>query len=657
MDAWFIVAAVAIVGLGVVIVIALRQRRAMARIHQRLGIGPERDPVAAAASLQDDVARAEAQVDTLIDDRTAFVDAMAQGVLFVDDRLRIVRANAAAHELLGKTATPLAGHSLIEAFLDTGVEGLARTAMASGSASGEIAVAGADGPRLLLRARTAPSGGLWLIIDDVSELRRLQQIRAEFIDNLSHELRTPLTTVSLLAETLAREADASGEAVPPRMRDRIGKIEVETGHLVQMVNELLDLSRIESGGALGVLDLLDLGELATDSTERLRLFAERQAVALQVAIEGSIPSVRGDADRLGQVIVNLLHNAVKFSPGGGPVTVAVRPEPTEVVVAVADHGVGIPPAAQGRIFERFYKVDRARVRGETGGTGLGLAISRHIVEQHGGRIWVEFDRGDRQYIFVLDPGRRGGLMDRLHVTTLNIRNLADRWFERLPLLLADMAALQPDLLGLQEVVYVMQQDRLIGAAGEGHYRAVRGWAGRPEYGNSLLIREPLATDGVDRLELGLQRSAQSSTVAMPGGANVRVVVTHLHHLVPDASARDEQTAAIVEWLADGPPSDVTIVMGDFNAHPLEPAPSRLRAAGFRSAFAEANGAEPAVTWPSGLQAPAMDTDGDPACLDYIWVRGAVTVESSRLVFDRPDADDPTLFPSDHIGISAMLQIG
>ena len=248
-------------------------------------------------------------------------------------------------------------------------------------------------------------------------------------------------------------------------------------------------------------------------------------------------------------------------------------------------------------------------------------------------------------------------MDRLHVATLNIRNLADRWFERLPLLLADMATLQPDLLGLQEVVYVMQQDRLIGAAGEGRYDAVRGWAGRPEYGNSLLVREPLTASGSDRLDLGLSRSALRSVVALSGGASVLVVVTHLHHLGPDAVERDEQTATLLAWLEEVPKADATIVMGDFNADPDEPAPARLRGAGFRSAYAEANGAEPAVTWPSGLIAPAMDTDGDPACLDYIWLRGAIRVESARLVFDRPAPEDPTLYPSDHLGIAAQLEIG
>ena len=111
---------------------------------------------------------------------------------------------------------------------------------------------------------------------------------------------------------------------------------------------------------------------------------------------------------------------------------------------------------------------------------------------------------------------------------------------------------------------------------------------------------------------------------------------------------------MLEWIGAAPPVDALIAMGDFNADPTEPTYGRMRAAGFRSAYAEANGAEPAVTWPSGLQAPAMDTDGSPECLDYIWVKGAVSVESARLAFDRPDPEDPTLYPSDHLGISAHL---
>jgi endonuclease/exonuclease/phosphatase family metal-dependent hydrolase len=248
-------------------------------------------------------------------------------------------------------------------------------------------------------------------------------------------------------------------------------------------------------------------------------------------------------------------------------------------------------------------------------------------------------------------------MDPLHVATLNIRNIADRWPERQGLLYADMAALQPDLLGLQEVVFVVQQDRLIGAAGEGFYTAVRGWAGRPEYGNSLLLRTPLVAESFERLELSFGRAVFRLRLTLPAGATVVVVVTHLHH-PPDAAAeRDAQTAAIVDWLKGSPAADGLIVMGDFNADPDEPAYGRMTKAGFRSAHFVANGREPAYTWPSGIQAPGMDTDGEADCLDYIWVRGAIGVRECGLAFDRPDPTDPTLYPTDHLGLAAHLEIG
>jgi endonuclease/exonuclease/phosphatase family metal-dependent hydrolase len=249
-------------------------------------------------------------------------------------------------------------------------------------------------------------------------------------------------------------------------------------------------------------------------------------------------------------------------------------------------------------------------------------------------------------------------VDPLHVATLNVRNLADRWDERLTLLLADMAALQPDLMGLQEVVYPLQQDRLLGAAGAGHYATHRGWAGRPEYGNSILVREPLEADDPERLDLGRDRSATRVRLPLVGGTRLTFAATHLHHEVAGAAVRDEQAAAVIGWLDGGAgDADATVVVGDFNADPSEPAYARMVAAGYRSAYAAANGSEPAVTWPSGLQAPAIDDDGDPSCLDYIWVRGRVRVVSARLVFDRPAVDDPGLYPSDHVGVAAQVEIG
>jgi two-component system phosphate regulon sensor histidine kinase PhoR len=347
----------------------------------------------------------ELELDQQIRNASYLADVMGMGIVRLDEHGSVELANAAAHSLLRRPAGSLRGRSTVEAFVDNRIENVISTAVTSGGASGEFRLGGTDGPIVVVRARTSPTGGVWVVLEDVSELRRLQQIRTEFVDNLSHELRTPLSTVSLLAETLARDAEAAGDGVPPKMRDRIAKIEVETGHLVQMVNELLDLARIEGGGPMTLMDDVDLGRIAQESADRLRLFADRQGLRLVVDVPRRVPPVRGDEARLAQVIVNLVHNALKFSrsadqdddPTIGPegiadeVRLSVRDAGDQVLLLVEDHGVGIPKADQDRIFERFYKVDRARVRG--GGTGLGLAIARHVVEQHGGRIRVESEEG------------------------------------------------------------------------------------------------------------------------------------------------------------------------------------------------------------------------------------------------------------------------
>jgi two-component system phosphate regulon sensor histidine kinase PhoR len=327
-------------------------------------------------------------------ERADLDDILPVGVLHFGADRRVKRANERAHVILGAAPGRLVGRTMMEAFLD---------ARAEAYVLGPDAAAGAEEPALelrlgdpepspvLLRVDRRSATDLVVIMEDVGELRRLQQIRREFVDNLSHELRTPLTTVSLLAETLAR--DAENADVPAKMRDRIAKIEIETGHLVQMVGELLDLARIEGGSPLRLTDDIDLGRLAETSVERLRPFAERGGITLLVEADTAAPHVRGDEARLGQVLVNLVHNAVKFSNAGGEVRISVRPEEggTGATVAVEDHGIGIAKADRPRVFERFYKVDRARVRG--GGTGLGLAIARHVIAGHGGRIGVESEEG------------------------------------------------------------------------------------------------------------------------------------------------------------------------------------------------------------------------------------------------------------------------
>ena len=207
---------------------------------------------------------------------------------------------------------------------------------------------------------------------------------------------------------------------PPRMRERIGKLEVETGNIAQMVAELLDLARIESGGRQLHLDDVDLGRIAAESADRLRPFAERQGVGLRIEVPDGLPPVRGEAARLAQVFANLLHNAVKFSPAGTEVRVGVRRDGRMLEGWVADDGPGVSAADQARIFERFFKADRTRTKG--GGTGLGLAIARHIVEGHGGVIRVVSEEGGGATFAFTIP-----ISDVAHAPATAAASGADAW--------------------------------------------------------------------------------------------------------------------------------------------------------------------------------------------------------------------------------------
>jgi two-component system phosphate regulon sensor histidine kinase PhoR len=374
--------------LGWTLAVALSRGRAIERLAEVTGATDADDVERRVRMALEEAEDSRWNAEQTSHDTTYLTEQLTAGVVRLRDDLTVEFANGAAHVMLERRPGSMVGRSALEAFVDVRIEGIARAAMEYGSANGEVTVRSRSGVTVTVRARRSPVSGVWLVLEDVSELRRLQRIRAEFIDNLSHELRTPLTTISLLAETASRDA----ESASPRLRDRISKIEVETGHLTQMVNELLDLSRIESGTAQLLLDDVDLVRVARSTAERLRLFAERQGLRIELDLPDRVSPVRGDEDRLGQVLINLLHNAVKFSPNGGEIVVGVREEEGEVKVWVRDPGIGVPRSDLARIFERFYKVDRARVRGR-GGTGLGLSIARHVVESHSGRIWAESEEG------------------------------------------------------------------------------------------------------------------------------------------------------------------------------------------------------------------------------------------------------------------------
>ncbi|MET0772445.1 MAG: ATP-binding protein, partial [Candidatus Limnocylindrales bacterium] len=314
-------------------------------------------------------------MDDRAEDIARLGDQAGLALLHVGSDLSITSANDAAHQLLGKRPGALLGRSVMEAFVDHRVEEAIVRGAAPGTGALEV-----DGPgerRLLVRVRPdrTRTGARWVLVEDVTELRRLQRIRTEFIDNLSHELRTPLTTVRLLTERLAGEME--GLDVPARVRDRVMSIDVETGHLVQMVNELLDLSRIEQGTTTLHLDDVPALELLETTMARVRTYADRADITLAMSEPtGPEPRIRGDRERLGQLLLNLLHNAVKFSLEGGTVTTAAEATGDGVILSVQDEGIGIARADQARVFERFYKADRSRERSQ-GGTGLGLSIARH----------------------------------------------------------------------------------------------------------------------------------------------------------------------------------------------------------------------------------------------------------------------------------------
>jgi two-component system phosphate regulon sensor histidine kinase PhoR len=332
--------------------------------------------------------RAPAVVEAL-PELMQIADLAGLAVLQLDDAL-VVRAASLSAETLLRRRGSLVGLSAIEAFADHRAEQVVVAARSAGTAQGEMSLGNDPRAPILLRARRSDHQGVVVVLEDLSELRRLQRVRSDFVDNVSHELRTPLTNVRLLVETLDLELGA--QQLDPVVRSRIEAIDRETQHLVELVNDLLDLSRLEQGASPLKLQDLDAAAVVASALERIRVFAERQDVSVTSDLPVGLPRVRGDPERLSQLLLNLLHNAVKFSPPGSSVRVGGRAQQGDVVISVVDYGSGISRADLERVFERFYKVDRARSR-SAGGTGLGLAIARHIAEAHGGRIWAESEEG------------------------------------------------------------------------------------------------------------------------------------------------------------------------------------------------------------------------------------------------------------------------
>jgi two-component system phosphate regulon sensor histidine kinase PhoR len=240
------------------------------------------------------------------------------------------------------------------------------------------------------------SGEALFLFEDITELRRLETVRKDFVSNVSHELRTPLTSLKALTESL--RAGALDE--PETAKRFLGHIETEVDALTELVAELLELARIESQQMPIQRAPNDPCEILQKGVERLRLQAERAGLDLSVECEPGLPMIQADPPRLEQVLVNLIHNAVKFTPRGGSIVGSVRRTNGVVEFSVRDTGSGIAEENITRIFERFYKTDPARNKS---GTGLGLAIAKHLVEAHGGHIGVESREGKGSRFFFTIP--------------------------------------------------------------------------------------------------------------------------------------------------------------------------------------------------------------------------------------------------------------
>jgi two-component system sensor histidine kinase SenX3 len=231
-----------------------------------------------------------------------------------------------------------------------------------------------------------PRGGACALVEDISERRRIEAVRTDFVANISHELKTPVGALAVLAETLADERD---EAVVQRIADRM----LEESHRAsRTIDDLLELSRIELGGEL-TRDGVEAGEVVCGAVDRATALADQCGIRIDVSDPSDAVRVTGDRRQLVSAVGNLVENAVKYSEAGGRVEVTTRSDGPWVEFVVADHGVGIPARDLDRIFERFYRVDKARSRG-TGGTGLGLAIVRHVATNHGGEVTVTSREGE-----------------------------------------------------------------------------------------------------------------------------------------------------------------------------------------------------------------------------------------------------------------------
>ncbi len=313
---------------------------------------------------------------------------ITDGVIMTDSRGRIILANPAAEAFLNFKAAGMTGKPLIEATLNYEIEQALEKCLAVQQRQNIfIDLKGGKFLRMIVVPfRTEQISGALLLFQDLTELRSLQTMRREFVGNISHELRTPLASIKAVVETL-QDGAMENKAVAA---DFLEKVNTEIDSLTQMINELIELSRIETGKTSFKLEPVNLNLFIQETVNHFLPQAERKQITLLTDLQPDLPEVKMDIERIQQALNNILHNAIKFTAQNGRIDIKTLYKDNSAVVQVSDTGIGISAEDLPHIFERFFKADKSR---SSQGSGLGLAIAKHIIQAHNGQVWVQSQEG------------------------------------------------------------------------------------------------------------------------------------------------------------------------------------------------------------------------------------------------------------------------
>jgi two-component system phosphate regulon sensor histidine kinase PhoR len=366
---------------------------------------------ALAVSLNETAARLDRTIRTLTEERnlsSAILGSMVEGVAVVNASERLLFANRGFAEILGLDVPPQSGSALVEVVRQTELLEAVREVLKGEPRVETEIVTGTLRQHFfavtVASVSAAETSGAVIVLHDITELRKLERVRRDFVANVSHEFKTPLTAIQGFAETLL-----AGAIDDPQNRLRFLEIILEhSRRLARLTDDLLKLSKMDADRLELEIRRLTVSQFVESCIETTQRTAAEKDLRISVNLQQPLPDIAADRRRLAEVLQNLLDNAMQYTPAGGQIMVSASADGAEVTFTVSDTGIGIPQADQPRIFERFYRVDVARSR-EVGGTGLGLSIAKHLVEVHGGRIWVESEVGQgSQFHFtvpIFDPER------------------------------------------------------------------------------------------------------------------------------------------------------------------------------------------------------------------------------------------------------------